>query len=76
MLVLLGGQSAKTLLGGEAAKSGIRKLRGRWLTFDTGRRVIPALPTYHPAYLLRTPIEKRLAWRDLLAVKEKLTGGG
>lgn len=74
VLVLLGGQAAKTLLGGEAAKSGIRKLRGRWMRFDTGRRAIPALPTYHPAYLLRSPIEKRLAWRDLLAVRARLAG--
>lgn len=75
VLVLLGGQAAKTLLGGEAARAGIRKLRGRWLTYDTGRRTIPALPTYHPAYLLRTPIEKRLAWRDLLAVRDRMRGG-
>lgn len=75
VLVLLGGQAAKTLLGGDAAKSGIRKLRGRWMRFDTGRRTIPALPTYHPAYLLRSPIEKRLAWRDLLAVRARLAAG-
>jgi DNA polymerase len=32
------------------------------------------MPTFHPAYLLRTPQQKRLAWRDLLAVKQKLDG--
>lgn len=74
VLVLLGGQAAKTLLGGEAARAGIRRIRGHWAQFETGGRTIAALPTYHPAYLLRTPIEKRLAWRDLLAVREKLRG--
>ncbi|WP_181699231.1 uracil-DNA glycosylase [Chthonobacter albigriseus] len=74
VLVFLGGQPAKALLGGEAARTGIRKLRGRWMEFDTGRRRINALPTFHPAYLLRNPSEKRLAWRDMLAIKAALGG--
>ena len=36
---------------------------------------IRAIATFHPAYLLRTPIGKRLAWRDLLAIEEALAGG-
>lgn len=76
ILVFLGGQPAKALAGGEAAKAGIRKLRGRWMNYDTGRRVIRALPTFHPAYLLRNPIEKRLAWRDMLAVADALRSIG
>jgi DNA polymerase len=43
-------------------------MRGKWLPYRTGRREIRALPTYHPAFLLRSPLEKRQAWRDLLAV--------
>ncbi len=69
ILVCLGGPSAQTLLG---IKDGIRKARGRWFGFDTGKREIRALPTFHPAYLLRQPLEKRLAWRDFLAIRKAL----
>ncbi len=47
------------------------KLRGKWLTM----RGIRAMATLHPAYLLRNPIAKRLAWRDLLAIREALDKG-
>jgi DNA polymerase len=69
VLVCLGGPSAQTLL---RFKEGIRKMRGRWFPFHTGTREIRALATFHPAYLLRTPLEKRLAWRDFLAIKKAL----
>jgi uracil-DNA glycosylase len=69
ILVCLGGPSAQTLLG---IKDGIRKARGRWHTYRTGTRDIRALATFHPAYLLRSPLEKRLAWRDFLAIKAAL----
>ena len=46
--------------------------RGRWFAFHTGTREIRALPTLHPAYLLRQPAQKRLAWRDFLALKKAL----
>src|SRR5215510_8674670 len=64
ILVCLGGPSAQTLLG---VKEGIKRTRGRWFTFHTGTREIRAIATFHPAYLLRSPLEKRFAWRDLLA---------
>jgi uracil-DNA glycosylase len=70
ILVCLGGPSAQALLG---VKDGIRKTRGRWHAFHTGTREIRALATFHPAYLLRSPLEKRLAWRDFLAIKTALT---
>jgi DNA polymerase len=69
VLVLMGGTAAQTLTG---AKPGIRRLRGTWMDYDTGRRTIRALATFHPAYLLRSPLEKRLAWRDLLALQAAL----
>ena len=69
VLVCLGGPSAQTLLG---IKEGITRMRGRWFTFDTGTREIRAMATFHPAYLLRQPLEKRLAWRDFLAIKKAL----
>jgi len=71
ILVCLGGPSAQTLLG---IKDGITKTRGRWFTYDTGTREIRAMPTFHPAFLLRSPLQKRLAWRDFLAIKKALAG--
>jgi uracil-DNA glycosylase family 4 len=71
VLVCLGGPSAHTLLG---SRDGILKTRGRWFPFQTGRREIRATATLHPAYLLRQPLQKRLAWRDFLAIKKALDG--
>ncbi len=71
VLVCLGGPSMQALLG---VKEGIMKTRGRWFSYATGTRDIRALPTLHPAYLLRQPLAKRLAWRDFLAVKTALSG--
>jgi uracil-DNA glycosylase len=69
ILVCLGGPAAQTLLG---IKEGITRTRGRWFPYDTGTREIRALATFHPAFLLRSPLQKRLAWRDFLAVKKAL----
>lgn len=73
ILVCLGGPSAQTLLG---TKEGITKMRGHAVSYDTGRRTIEALATFHPAYLLRTPLGKRLVWRDLLAIEAMLAKVG
>jgi DNA polymerase len=69
VLVCLGGPSAQTLL---RQREGIMRLRGSWFDYAAGGRSIPALATLHPAYLLRQPGQKRLAYRDLLALKAKL----
>jgi len=69
ILVCLGQPSTQTLLG---TKEGITRTRGRWFKFHSGRREIRALATYHPAFLLRSPLQKRLAWRDFLALKKAL----
>jgi DNA polymerase len=69
VVVCLGGPSSQTLLG---IKEGITKSRGRWYTYDTGQREIRAMATFHPAFLLRSPLQKRLAWRDFLAVRKAL----
>jgi len=71
VLVCMGGPAAAALLG---VKEGIKRTRGRWFTYQTGTREIRALATFHPAYLLRSPLEKRLAWRDFLAIKKELEG--
>jgi uracil-DNA glycosylase family 4 len=71
VLVCLGKPATATLLG---VTEGIRRARGRWLVYKTETSEISAMPTFHPAYLLRTPIEKRMAWRDFLAIKKALDG--
>jgi DNA polymerase len=71
ILVCMGGPSAQTLLG---IKEGITKTRGRWFTFNSGSRDIKAIATFHPAFLLRSPLQKRFAWRDFLAIKKALDG--
>ena len=69
ILVFLGAASAKNLLG---TQDGIRKMRGRWMTYTLQGREIAAIATYHPAYLLRSPLEKRLSWRDFLSIRSRL----
>lgn len=72
VLVTLGGPSAKVLL---KTTEGILRLRGNWRVHVTpGGISIPTMPTLHPAYLLRTPAHKKLAWRDFLEIKTKLRG--
>ena len=69
ILVCLGNPATQTLL---SAKEGITRTRGRWFKYHTGSREIRAIPTFHPAFLLRQPLSKRLAWRDFLAIKNEL----
>ena len=69
-MVLVGGVAAKGLIGG---KEGITRLRGRWHEVEiAGLGRLPALPTLHPAYLLRSPTSKREAWADLLLLRRML----
>jgi DNA polymerase len=69
VLVTLGNPSTQTLLG---TREGIMRTRGRWVDYDTGGRKIRALATFHPAYLLRSPSYKRLAWQDLRSIAKAL----
>jgi uracil-DNA glycosylase family 4 len=73
IMIMLGAVSARHVLG---LNEGIMKLRGRWLEYRIGTEMIPVLPTLHPAYLLRQPAHKKLAWRDLQAVADKLDALG
>ena len=67
----LGGPAAKSLLG---ETLGIGKLRGKWFSYSTPRlsHPIDATPLFHPAYLLRTPGQKRAAWNDLRMIQGRL----
>jgi DNA polymerase len=64
-ILLLGSVASRALLG-----DGIRRLRGQWLEL----RDRPVIATYHPAYLLRKPRDKRFTFEDLKMVKRKLDG--
>jgi DNA polymerase len=70
LLILAGGTAAKAVLD---TAEGIMRLRGKWTSvrLDDGTE-IPTMPTFHPAYLLRTPASKRQSWLDMLAVDKKL----
>lgn len=77
ILILCGGVSAKSLLGSNVSVS---KLRKKWHDYkplntelhSSGASPIKAIVTYHPAYLLRTPIQKRAVWQDMLMLQESL----
>lgn len=68
VLMLLGRIAVKNVLG---KTEGIMSLRGKWFEYYAGGRMIPALCTLHPAYLLRRPIDKKLAWRDMQSFEAK-----
>jgi len=67
-ILIVGGVSLTALTG----LTGIMKNRGQWQTLSIAGRDIPALPIYHPAFLLRQPALKKEAWRDLLELRSKL----
>jgi uracil-DNA glycosylase family 4 len=69
ILVCLGAASAQTLLGG---KEGIMRMRGRWFTYAVGGKEIQAIAMLHPAYLLRQPAQKKLAWHDLRILGQEI----
>ena len=71
LLLLAGGASAKSVL---QRQEGILSLRGRWFdwTSSDGSQTLPAMPTLHPAFLLRQPGAKKRAWTDLLMLRERL----
>jgi len=70
IILMLGALSARTLL---KCTEGITKIRGKWsqISISGVEESILGIATFHPAYLLRTPHQKRLAWRDMILLKEK-----
>lgn len=71
IVVFAGNTPTQTLLG---TREGITRMRGRWRSYTPpgSERAIPAMPTLHPAFLLRQPQQKRHIWNDMLSVAEKL----
>lgn len=73
LLIFCGGVAAKSLL---ASGDSISKLRKSWHDYkpqnpEVGSASIPAIATYHPAYLLRTPVQKKAVWQDMLTLNAK-----
>ncbi|MEZ5814837.1 MAG: uracil-DNA glycosylase [Alphaproteobacteria bacterium] len=75
LLIFCGGVSAKALLGSDESVS---RLRNKWHDYlpqtpeyRENAKPIPAIATYHPAYLLRTPAQKKAVWTDMLAVQAR-----
>ncbi|HEY4275969.1 MAG TPA: uracil-DNA glycosylase, partial [Rhizomicrobium sp.] len=73
VIVLLGAVAARHVMG---ITEGIMKSRGRWLEYRVGDVLVPVMPTLHPAYLLRQPAHKKLAWRDLQALAARMEALG
>jgi DNA polymerase len=71
LIVCLGSPSTQAITG---TKDGILKARGRFFPYRVGDREIRVLATLHPAYLLRQPLQKRLAWRDFRTLRAALDG--
>jgi DNA polymerase len=69
MICTLGRPASNALL---KTNKSMGEMRGRWFDY----RGIPVLPTYHPAYLLRSPGQKRTAWQDLKKLILALHGEG
>ncbi|MBU1176113.1 MAG: uracil-DNA glycosylase [Alphaproteobacteria bacterium] len=70
-IVSLGGPSANTLIGQPVS---ITRVRGQWRRIEIAGKTYPLLPTFHPAFLLRQPAQKGLAWRDMLTLRRALDG--
>lgn len=69
LLVTLGNVPTKALFG---TTQGITRMRGQWKDLDIGAHRVKSLATLHPAYLLRTPASKALAWRDFMSLGQAM----
>jgi uracil-DNA glycosylase len=73
VILTLGGPAMQTVFN---TSIGILKMRGRWSELSVGNHHVEAMPTLHPAYLLRNPAAKQQAWRDMLSLRVKLDALG
>jgi len=68
ILVLLGSTALNTLIGNEIV---ISKARGKWIQKEIGKIKPWIIASFHPAFLMRQPEQKKLAWIDLKMIREK-----
>ncbi len=73
VILTLGGPAMQTVF---STSIGILKMRGRWSEVEVGNHAVAAMPTLHPAYLLRNPAAKQQAWRDMLSLRMKVDALG
>ncbi|ODT69530.1 MAG: uracil-DNA glycosylase [Pelagibacterium sp. SCN 63-23] len=73
LVMTLGGPAMQTVF---KTNAGIIKMRGKWQNVSIGAHGVDAMPTLHPAYLLRNPAAKQQAWRDLLSLRMKMEAMG
>ena len=69
LVMTLGGPAMQTVF---STTNGIIKMRGKWSEVAIGNHTVDAIPTLHPAYLLRNPAAKQQAWTDMLGLKLKM----
>ncbi len=70
ILVLLGSTAMKALIGNDAV---ISKVRGQWIEKKFGQSKTSVIVTFHPAFLMRQPTQKKLAWVDLKMIRDRKT---
>ena len=70
VLMLLGSTATFALL---KSSEGITKIRGKWVDLILDNMSIPTLPTFHPAFLLRQPAQKKHVWEDLKSLKKRVS---
>jgi uracil-DNA glycosylase family 4 len=68
ILILLGSTAMNALIGSEVV---ISKVRGQWIEKEFGQCKTSMIVTFHPAFLMRQPTQKKLAWIDLKMIKDK-----
>lgn len=74
VVVLAGRIAVKGILGDDEAENSLALLRNKPHSVTINGRTVPVRVTYHPAYLLRTPLDKSKVWRDFIAAKELMEG--
>ena len=68
ILILLGSTAMNALIGSDAV---ISKVRGQWIEREFGKCKTSVIVTFHPAFLMRQPTQKKLAWVDLKKIRDK-----
>jgi len=68
ILILLGSSAMSAILGNEDV---ISKVRGKWIERNFGKSKISVIVTFHPAFLMRQPAQKKMAWIDLKMIRDK-----
>ena len=68
ILILLGSTAMNALIGNDIV---ISKVRGKWIEKEFGKCKTSVIVTFHPAFLMRQPTQKKLAWTDLKMIRDK-----